>query len=494
MDFKPLLKKAQDFLVKSQFQEALKIYQSILDRDPRHPIALQATGQIAYQVGNYEAAEDYFQKSLAENPGQYRIWIMLGETCLKNRKSEKAVQAFKNAIKIKPASSEAFSRLGNILSVNGQEKEAAEAFEKAFLMDENSSSAFRRLAMVKRDLSLGSEAVRKAKDQIKNPSLDPVSLAHIHYGLAYIYERDGDKKKFFDHLHKANSLQKGIVPDWKQTFEQNAASIKREFTRETLKKQVDPSNRVFTPIFIFGMPRSGTTLAEQIIASHPKVFGADEMDILTRYVVNQVAIWTQKPLLAGINDLDLGQLKELSLIYQTRIQRVAPGQQYITDKFLANYLAIGLIKMILPWAKLIKLERHPMDIALSIYKNYFIETLPFCFNMEDMAKFYCLYQDQIAFWENLAPGLTYTLKYETLVDDFEPEVRKLIEFCGLPWDEACLEPHKNQRAVLTLSQDQVRRPVYKSSIGKWKEFEEELEPFRKACLKYGYDVREYDGP
>lgn len=492
MDLKPQLEKAQNFLVQEKYRDAMEIYQEILSTNPKHAIALQAMGQIAFQVANFEAAEDYFQRSLTENASQYKIWILLGEVCLKNRKPEKAVQAFRNAKTVQPKNSEAYLRLGNLLNVTGDNDEAAENFEKAFLMDQASPSAFRRLTMIKK-VELDSEIAREAKKRLEGGLEDKANQAHIHYGFAYIYEKQDDKKMFFEHLKAANRLQKELAPPWQSIFEQNALEIKRTFTPETLKKGLGEETKAYTPIFIFGMPRSGTTLTEQIIASHPKVYGADELDTLTRFVVNQMAIWTQKPLLGGINDVDTGQLQELSKIYQTRMQRIIPGWDFITDKFLANYLAIGLIKMIMPWSKLINLKRHPMDIALSIYRNFFLDTLPFCFDLEDMARFYCLYRDMIEFWEELAPGFVYNISYESLVENNEEEARKLVKFCGLPWDDACLEPHKNKRPVMTLSQDQVRQPIYKSSIGKWKEFEAELEPFRAACLKHGYNVDDYDG-
>lgn len=492
MDLKPLLQKAQNFLVQEKYRDAMAIYQEILSENPKHTIALQAMGQIAFQVANFEAAEDYFQRSLTENASQYKIWILLGEVCLKNRKPEKAVQAFRNAKTVQPENSEAYLRLGNILNVTGDNDEAAENFEKAFLMDRASPSAFRRLTMIKTP-GLDTEIAKEAKKRLEGGLEKKGDQAHIHYGFAYIYEKLGDKKMFFEHLNAANSLQKKIAPPWQAIFEKNALEIKKSFTSETLKGGLGGETKAYTPIFIFGMPRSGTTLTEQIIASHPKVFGADELDTLTRFVVNQIAIWTQKPLLGGINQMDTGQLRELSAIYQSRVQKIFPGWDFITDKFLANYLAIGLIKMIMPWSKVINLKRHPMDIALSIYRNFFLDTLPFCFDLEDMARFYCLYRDMMEFWEDLIPGFVYNISYESLVENNETEARKLIDYCGLPWDDACLEPHKNKRAVMTLSQDQVRQPIYKSSIGKWKEFEEYLEPFRATCLKYGYNVDDYDG-
>lgn len=489
MSFKEKLEQARTHLSQENYRDAMAIYQGILAEDPNHAIALQAMGQIAQTVKNLEAAEDYFQRSLAQNAGQFNIWIKLGEVLSQTRKHEKSIQAFRNAVQVEPNKSEGYLKLGNALLVAGEKDEAEATLEKAFMLDENAPSAFRLIATSFK-LTSGGALAREAQKRIDAGAGSKVGRAHLHYGLAYIYEKEGDAHAFFDHLHEANRLQKESAPNWRMVYEQNAREIKKAFKPETFAKTVGPEARQYTPIFIVGMPRSGTTLTEQIVSAHPKVFGADEMDILAHSVVNRVAVWTGKPYLIGINDLASNQLGELSAVYQGMMQRLCPGYPFITDKFLANYMCIGLIRLIMPWARVINLQRNPMDNALSIYKNFFVNYLPFCFNLEDMANYYHLYRDLMTFWDDLLPGFVHHVKYENLVGNFEDEARKIIDFCGLEWDEACLAPHENKRTVLTLSQDQVRKPVYTSSVGRWKKYEKDLEPFRRIIEDYGYDPEE----
>ena len=486
-DIKVQLEQGMEFLAQENYRDAQKIYQSILAEDPNHIIALRAMGHIALEVENLEAAEDYFQRALALNPKQYQVWLKLGHVCSKLRKAKQSLHAYKNAITLDPGQSTGYLKLGSTLLVTGQKDEAIAMLEKAFLLDKDSPMAFRLIASTTR-LEAKSPLVAEAKKRMEDPDLSSFAKANLSYGLAYVYEQSDDEK-FLYHLKSANQLQKESAPPWRAVFERNARVLKEIFTEATFNKTPGAETKEYTPIFIVGMPRSGTTLTEQIITSHPKVFGADEVDYMTMFIVNGVAVMTKKPYLDGINDLGLEQLRELSRNYQQRMQKIAPGFEFITDKYLSNFLNIGLIKLIMPWAKVIGLWRHPMDNALSIYRNYFLALFPYCYDLEDMAHYYHIYHQMMEFWEELLPGFVCNVNYEDLVNNFEDEARRIIDFCGLEWDNACLEPHKNKREVMSLSQVQVRQPIYKSSIGKWKKFEAELAPFARILEAAGIDPK-----
>jgi len=489
MNFKEKLEKASQFISRQEFREAARIYQEILKTDPNHTLALHGMGEIALGVESLEKAEDYFQRSLAQNPNQYQGWLKLGHVCSKLRKPEKALQAFRNAVKLEPGKSQAYMSLGHALQQTGNKEEAIQALKKAFSLDRDSPQALRLLAPYAK-LDDKSPLAGEALKRIDQPGTSTHAKANLSYGLAYIYENMGDDEKFLHYLRQANDLQKEDAPPWKAMTERNAKVLKEIFTLETFKKSVGEEDKTLTPIFIVGMPRSGTTLTEQIITSHPEVFGADEIDYMTMFIVNGVAVMTKKPYLDGINEVTRDQLRQLSHSYQQRLQKFAPEYDYITDKYLSNFLSIGLIRLILPWAKVISLSRHPMDNAFSIYRNYFLTQLAYCYDLKDMAHYYHIYREMIEFWDQLLPGFVCQVNYEDLVENFESEARRIIDFCGLPWDDACLAPDKNKRSVMTLSQDQVRQPIYNSSIGKWKKYRQELEPFRKVLENYGYKIED----
>lgn len=487
MDVQAKLKIGWEYFSKEKFKEALAVFQEILAYDPNEPDALQFMGQIAFYFDNLLAAEDYFQKSLSIDANQYPIWIKLGGVCNRLRKHDMALQCFENATKIRPNISDGFYHLGHGYLIKGDKETGAQLLRKACLMDDKTPQAFRMLANTI-TLAEDDEVVVKAKERATREKLTNFEKIHLNYGLAYVYEAAKNNEKFFHHLDAANAAQQAEGHTWRDSYELNFKLIAEKFTPTTFEGSVGEDAKKLTPIFIVGMPRSGSTLTEQIITSHPAVFPGEEVDYMTKFVVNSVAVMTKKPYLSGFNELNREQLYHLSNLYQDKMKILAPETEYITDKFLANFWTIGVIRKIMPWAKVINIYRNPMDNAFSIYRNYFMDIIPFAASLTDLGDFYVLYRNMINLWDQLLPGFVYTIQYESLVRNPEVESRNLIKFCGLPWDDACLSPHKNTRSVMTLSQGQVRKPIYSSGIGKWKRYEKQLEPFKQIIERNGITI------
>ena len=484
MDVQEKLKTGWEQLSSEKFKKAIATFQEILAEDPNEPDALQFMGQIAYTFDNLLAAEDYFQKSLAQDANQYPIWVRLGNVCNKLRKHDQALKCFENAAKVRPNESDGYYQIGHSHLIMGDQEKGAEFLRKAVMLDDNTPQAFRMLANTAK-LAETDEATVKCKEWLKRKDLTPVEKIHLNYGMAYVYEACGKDKKFFEHLETANATQHNEGHSWRDIYKINFDGIEESFSGEDFQECVAGKANKIVPVFIVGMPRSGSTLTEQIITCHPAVFPADEVDYMTKFVVNAITVMTKKPFLSGFRDLSKEHLYSLSSLYQDKLKALAPESEFITDKFLANFWTIGVIRKIMPWAKVINISRNPMDTALSVYRNHFLNVFPFASNLTDLGDFYVMYHNMMKFWDKITPGFVYSMNYEDLVGDPEQETRKLIEFCGLPWDDACLEPHKNKRRVMTLSQDQVRSPIYSSSIGKWKRFEKELEPFKLVLEKNG---------
>ena len=220
--------------------------------------------------------------------------------------------------------------------------------------------------------------------------------------------------------------------------------------------------------------------AEQILASHPSVYGAGELKYLMNLALKISRASSTREYPAGIADLDSAALENYGKEYIARIRHHSKATKYITDKMPHNFLYIGLIKVILPNARIIRCTRDPMDNCLSIFKNYFGRGHEYSYDLTELGQYYNLYLDLMEYWKNTLPGFIYELNYERLVADQENQTRKLLEFCNLPWDEACLEFHKTRRKVKTASNEQVRRPIYKDSVKLWKRYEKQLEPLRVA--------------
>jgi hypothetical protein len=233
-------------------------------------------------------------------------------------------------------------------------------------------------------------------------------------------------------------------------------------------------------IFIFGMPRSGSTLIEQILASHPRVVGLGEVGILDRIIRPSYEEGFFK-----------GRRKVLRMLGGEYVKNIRNqigtlDADFITDKNLLNFVHIGMIKLILPRAKVINCCRHPMDNCLSIYKNLFRSETRFASDMMELGRYYCLYYQLVQHWREILPGFIYDQQYEKLVEEPEKQIRLLLDFCGLEWSDKCLDFHKEKRSVKTLSISQVRKPVYKDSVQLWKKYGDKLEPLHRilegSCL------------
>jgi len=229
------------------------------------------------------------------------------------------------------------------------------------------------------------------------------------------------------------------------------------------------------PIFVLGMPRSGTTLVEQILASHPLVFGAGELNAMQISSV-QTQVLSNRVFPGSVGELSTGQCEMLAEQYLRRLYRHAGSAEYAVDKLPHNFLYIGLIKYILPGARIIHCRRNPLDTCLSIYKNDFTGNHPYSHDLKDLGDYYLQYLHLMSHWHSVFPFEIYDVQYENLVTDTDEEVRALLKFCGLSFEAACLEFHKTQRIVATASTAQVRNPVSTKSVALWKEYREQLQP------------------
>ena len=299
--------------------------------------------------------------------------------------------------------------------------------------------------------------------------------ASLYFALFKAYEDIKDYNKSFEFLKKGNDAKKALVTFDRNVEEQVYNGVKEQFTTDHINSFQGKGCDDDTPIFIVGMPRSGTTLTEQIISSHPDVYGAGELHSLSQ---------VQK---------DLGELTQencyaLGEEYVKRVREINSDSQSakkITDKMPANYLHIGTMVTTLPNAKIIHCRRNPIDTCLSCYKQLFARGHYWSYDFEDMAIHYAFYEDMMEHWRTTLPKDRFLeFDYEETVNDFETQARRLIEFVELEWNDACLTPHKTKRDVLTASKGQVRKPVYKTSVEAWRRYEEQLAPLAEALKPF----------
>lgn len=478
-NIKTLIDEGYRLQTAGKLREAEQMYKQVLAIDPENAEAMQLWGHIAEATENHHAAAELLRRSLSLEPGQPEVWISYAKLLIDIREDDQAVKALEAAIHLRPDYDHAHFNLGVAMISAGRPEEAPGHLRKAISLKPDYAEAYRVLAVLE-EIEPGSEDFDRIVKLAGQDDLEKVNRYHLYYALASIYKKAGDKKAFAKNLFEANRVQSEVGPPKGNRPISYHERIIANFTPENLEKAAQASPPGFTPIFIVGLPRSGTTLVERILSSHPQVEAGEELQYFRGPTIKQLMAATKKPFPEGFQDLPVHHLQIIAKEYTDRTQRLFPNAAFITDKNPGNFFAIGLIKILLPNAKVIAIHRDPMDTCFSILQNTFADNMQYCYNLEEMASHYHDYNAQIKHWHGLLPGFVLDVCYEDVVKDQEEQSRRILEFCGLDWDDACLEFFQNEKAVRTLSASQVRQPIYSSSVGAWKEYRKELAPLVKA--------------
>ena len=435
-----------------QLDNAIECYEKAITLKHAYPEAHNNLGIIMLERNQLDIAVKSFEWAVAYSPNYAEAYNNLGAVFQELNQFDKAIEQYKKAIIINPEYAQAFNNLGCSCEILGFKDEALIHYEKAIACNPKFAEAYRNLSNIKKftekDPQIG-------QMQLLNSSSD-VSLSEkvqLNFALAKVNENLGNNDKFFKFLDEGNRLRKQEL-NYSFTESKNFHSILLKVFSAPLplmkKSSLKTSN--IRPIFIVGMPRSGTSLVEQIIASHHNVHGAGE---LTNF----------KEIISPILESHLNQNKEAFLIkdflsirkqYLDSLSRLNVLETVMTDKMPTNFRLIGFILSAFPEAKIIHLKRDARATCWSIYKHYFSSGNGFTFNQDDLAKFYALYRELMDFWHELFPGKIYDINYEKLTTNQKDETKKLLEHCDLEWDENCLNFHTNKRAIKTASASQVR--------------------------------------
>jgi len=303
---------------------------------------------------------------------------------------------------------------------------------------------------------------------------------HLGFGLAKAHEDLGHYEKSFAYLLEANTLKRRSFKFDMEDAERRFRHLTELFEPSLYARLQGSGSPDQTPIFIVGMPRSGTTLVEQILSSHPQVQGAGELPWLKEIIENAFGAIDDDAFYDRVREADIETFSRIGAGYAGRLRERSDGAAFVTDKMPFNFQFVGMINLVLPKAKIVHCRRDPLDTCLSIFKNYFSEGNHFAYDMGELGRFYNLYRGVMAHWETVLPGRVFDIGYEDLVSDQETGSRALLEYCGLEWDDACLAFHKTDRTVVTNSSAQVRKPIYRDSVRSWKRYEDQLAPLIEA--------------
>ncbi len=457
----------------SRFEEALEAFDQALQADSQYPAAHNNRGNALAALGRLEDALSAYREALELRSDYAEALVNAASVLADLEQMDEAIDFLRRAIELDGSDPNAHFNLANLLVEQGQLDAATASYHQVLRIDPTFADAFHLLMQANKQTDYG-EDIKTMEERFQEEGLDEKDKMLMGFGLGKAFEDLKDYDKAFDFLLSANQLKRqsysySIEKD-KAHFEQ----IAEMFVPAFLKQFAGAGNPSTTPIFILGMPRSGTSLVEQILASHPMVSGAGELMAIT------MAYERLKTETAGFDSLSPEDFRQIGNDYLKQLPDPAEGVAHITDKLPHNFLYIGLIKLALPNAKIIHCRRDPVDTCLSIFKNIFIGKHPYAYDLKELGAYYTFYFAMMEHWREVLPGYVHELRYEDMVSDPEPQIRNLLEACGLPFDPACLAFHKTERRVRTVSVSQVRQPIYRDSVKLWEHYRDHLIPLFRA--------------
>ena len=438
--------------------KAVEVMNEALKHNPKNPDFYNNIGMSYSSLYKYKKAEDFYNKGLKINQNNLEILNNLGNLKKDLYKSEEAVQIFKKILSIQTNAITVIYNLALLYSQMGKYEESKELLKKILTMNSELTMADRLISQTTKYDSNHPHFL-DMKKKLSDMKLNDDSLIHLHFALGKAYNDQKKFKESFENYKKANDFSKKLS---KYNFE----SDRRKFTliKDKFNSlgdiKLNKNSRRF--VFIIGLPRSGTSLTEQILSSHENVFGGGELPYMEKIFKNYIEIK---------KDLDKSDLLKCEKDYVEFTSNLDYSNKVLTDKAPLNFLYVGFILKFLPNAKFVNLIRNPIDNCWSMYKNCFPTKINFTDDLSDLVKYYKQYQDLMNFWKKIFPEHIYDLHYENLVSHTKLEVEKLLKFCSLDWDENCLSHHKNKRPIKTISFNQARKPVYNTSVKSYAGFE-----------------------
>lgn len=491
--------------------EAKQAYLKAQALQPNNPDILNNLALLAIAEEDTELALKYLAKSAALRPGHHETLSYLAYAHIVQGDFKRAGLAADQALALSPDYPEALNAKGSVLLKDGAMKEALACFRRATVLKPDYAEAMGNIAHALREIGELDEARKMMEDVVALMPSSPTHLRslselmdftegdkylgrlmalaaapdqlndtqkiHLHFALAKAHTDLKRHEEALEHLVKGCALHRGKLKYDEQGQFQYYRDIQAAFSRDVIRQKAGFGNDSRLPILVIGMPRSGTTLVEQILASHPDVHGAGELTDLPE-VVRTLRVPGSKSFPDYVRLLEKTDIENFATEYLARLRRKAPDAKHVTDKMPANYANLGMFHLAFPQARIVHLCRDPVDTCLSCFSKLFTRhNLPFTYDLRELGRYYNAYRELMAHWRQVLPAeILLDVQYEELVSDFEPQVRRMLAHCGLDWDPACLSFQEADRPVKTASSTQVRQKIYTSSVGRWRRYGSGLAP------------------
>ena len=509
------LQKAMSQVQKGNLGEAERIYREILSDDPNNVDALRLLALLASRTGAVDQAinmlenctkiaPDYalawenlakmyrqkddpdslqkaafcFSKATELRPDWAEGWAGLGTMQTRSSQHNEGIESYKKSIELKANQPRVHLSLGHVYKTTGNQEECINSYNEAISFDNNFGEAYWSLANLKTYKFSGDEILNMEK-RVELTEVPEREKVHFLFSLGKAFEDMGSYDESFEYYKRGNDLNRGRTTYDPKAIEALSERLKLFFTEDRFNKYKGSGDNSNSPIFIVGLPRSGSTLIEQILASHSKIEGTMELPNImniARKLGNSTKDRTAYPeVIDTLQEIDLTNLGK-SFINETKFLRT--GKQHFIDKMPNNFSHIGLIKLILPNAKIIDARRNPMDTCFSCFKQLFARGQAFTYDLSEIARYYVNYVNLMDHWDKVLPGYVYRVQHEDLLNDQEGVTRDLIDFCEVDFESSTLEFYKTKRAVKTASSEQVREPINTKGLNQWKNYEIHLKDLK----------------
>ena len=444
--------------------EAIDYYQRGIKIDPKFALIYNNLGNVYKSQNKLKDAEEYYKKSIDTDHTLSEPHNNLGNLLRSLNKYQEAIQSYNKAIDKNKNFFWAYYNLATTQTSLGNYSDAKDNLEKTIELNPFFCSAHRSLSRIKEYKKSDDKHLIEMIKIYKNKNIKNDQKKELGFAIGKAYEDIKDYVSSFEYYKNANYLQRKLINfsinDEKKDFD----NIKKVYNSKMLAKIRKIEKTLPKIIFIVGMPRSGTTLVEQIISSHPNVYGCDELNFIPNlYEKNRKNL-----------NFDSNALLEIGNEYIDKVNKISNNSSVVTDKLPINFKWLGFIKLILPNSKIIHCTRSSKDNCFSIFKSFFPNQINFAFDIDEIVKFYNLYLDLMKHWNNCISADIYNVSYENIINYPEKETKKIINACDLEWDNKCLEFYNNKRPIKTASDTQARKKIYKSSLNSWKNYEKQL--------------------
>lgn len=467
-------------LKQEAYEDAIDFFARALDLAPAHTDALNNMAAIFIILQQPAKARSYLERLMLVLPFSADVHVKAADNSLELNNVEQAIRRGRKAVKLAPHHLPARLSLAEALEAGGRFKQAKFQYLSVIARQPGHVVALSKLLAL-RGTQLDGQYHHQALQALNQPTLGDEERVQLHLGLARFYDQGHAYERAFEHLQIANGMKFRNHPFDSALHSQAINRLMAVFTKDFFQSLPSHGVKTQRPIFIVGMPRSGTTLVEQILASHSRVAAGGELPTIISIAVQLGTADRMYP--ERVRDLDGSALAQKAQQYLDKLRIISVHADRVTDKMPFNYMHLGLIQSLFPGATIIHCRRDPLDTCLSCFFTTFTDSLQFASDLPSLARYYVDYRRLMAHWRSVLPVPWLELQYERLVSDTEEVIKGLLGFCGIEWEPACVQFYETRRGVRTPSRWQVRQPMYGHSVGRWRPYERQLWPLREILLQ-----------